>query len=58
MQSECNRLERLTTPDGNYCRDMCGMANTCKRLKEGKQRCTNALLYERLQYYENGGVKS
>lgn len=58
MQNECESMDRLTTPDGNYCRDMCGMENTCKRLKRGERICRNALIYERLQKYENGGVDS
>lgn len=58
MQNEYESMERLTTPDGNYCRDICGMVKTCKRLKRGELRCKNALVYERLQKYENGGVES
>lgn len=49
---------RLTTIDGNYCEDICGMAKSCKRLHSGDTRCQNALFYERLQKYENKYCKS
>ena len=52
-------MNRLTTPDGDYCRDVCGMANTCRRLQVARllddlsRRCDDALRYERLRMYEN-----
>lgn len=46
---------RLTKPDGDYCRDVCGGANSCKRLKEGGDRCLDAERYDRLRRYENTG---
>lgn len=52
-------MNRLTTPDGDYCRDECGQAGTCKRLgytqllNRPEARCKDALRYERLQMYEN-----
>lgn len=47
-------MERLTEPDGDYCRDECGQVNTCKRLKAGNP-CYNAKCYDRLRRYENTG---
>lgn len=52
-------MERLTTPDGDYCRVECGQAGTCKRLAYAQQmndlslRCKDAQRYERLRMYEN-----
>lgn len=52
-------MDRLTTPDGDYCRDECGQAGTCKRLECARVmgnmslRCKDALRYERLRMYEN-----
>lgn len=52
-------MDRLTTPDGDYCRDECGMANSCKRLRDARllndlsRRCDDALRYDRLRMYEN-----
>lgn len=46
---------RLTRPDGDYCRNVCGSVNSCKRLKEGGGRCRDAERYDRLRRYENTG---
>lgn len=52
-------MDRLTTPDGDYCRGECGQAGTCKRLEYARMmgdmslRCKDALRYERLRMYEN-----
>lgn len=45
-------MERLTTEDGNYCRDICGQAGTCKRANT-ENMCKDALRYGRLAEYEN-----
>lgn len=55
-ETEYKEFDRLTTPDGDYCKEICGMFNSCKRLKNGERRCRNALIYERLQKYENLGL--
>ena len=46
-------MERLTKPDSDYCHDICGSVNGCPRLTEGKKRCRDYDLYERLKWYEN-----
>lgn len=48
-------MQRLTDKTADYCRDKCGMAPTCKRLKEG-DICQNARCYERLRRYEDTGL--
>jgi len=48
-------MERLTDETGSYCRAKCGMAATCKRLREG-DICQSARCYERLKQYENTGL--
>lgn len=48
-------MERLTEENFDYCRDICGCANSCRRLKEGFAPCKDALRYERLRRYENTG---
>lgn len=45
----------LTEPDGDYCQNVCGSANSCRRLKEGGGRCRDAERYDRLRRYENTG---
>ena len=49
-------MDRLTIPDGDYCRDVCGNANTCRRLKEGKTMCSEVARYRRLREYEDTGL--
>jgi len=53
-------MDRLTKPNGDYCRDVCGQANTCERLEYAKRhpgtRCQDAKRYERLRQYENTGL--
>lgn len=49
-------MQRLTDKTADYCRDKCGMAPTCKRLKEG-DICQNARCYERLRRYEDTGLE-
>lgn len=46
-------MDRLTTPDGDYCHDVCKCVNSCKLLKEGRPLCSDVARYERLRMYEN-----
>lgn len=46
-------MERLTKPDSDYCHDRCGSVNGCTRLTDGKKRCRDYDLYERLKWYED-----
>lgn len=55
LAGEEEPMARLTQAEGDYCRDVCGCANICKRLKEGFAPCKDALRYERLRRYENTG---
>ncbi len=48
-------MTRLTTPQGDYCRDVCGCRNTCPRLQRGQPPCKDAQRYQRLRQYENTG---
>lgn len=45
-------MDRLTEPNGDYCRDECGHTNTRKCLKAGNP-CCNAECYDRLRRHEN-----
>lgn len=47
--------KKLVSVDGNYCRDICGQSNSCKRLKDGDM-CTNAKRYAMLQEYARVGL--
>lgn len=49
-------VDRLTKPDGDYCRDICGQARFCVRYHRG-DICFNSRCYERLRIYENTGVE-
>ncbi len=46
------QVRRLTERDGDYCKDICGQAKTCKRLKAG-DICDDARRYARLREFEN-----
>lgn len=46
-------MERLTKPNSDYCHDICGHANSCKKVREDTKRCRDFFLYERLKEYEN-----
>lgn len=46
-------MSRWTLPNGDYCRDVCGQINTCKRLKDGKDPCDDACRYDKLRVFEN-----
>ena len=48
-------LDRLTDPNGSYCKDKCGMYNSCTRVKE-KNFCRDVIMYEKLKLYENTGL--
>lgn len=48
-------LDRLTNPDGSYCKDRCGMYNSCPRIKE-KDFCKDVMMYEKLKLYEDTGL--
>lgn len=50
------KIERLTTHDGDYCRDVCGGMKTCKRFSSGEKKCSDAYRYERLQEFEDIGI--
>lgn len=47
-------MDRLTEPDGDYCRDECGQANIRKCLKAGNPYY-NAKCSDRLRRHENTG---
>ena len=48
-------MKRLTDPNGSYCKDKCGMYNSCTRVKE-KNFCRDVIMYEKLKLYENTGL--
>lgn len=48
-------FDRLTDPNGTYCKNVCGMQHSCQRIERG-EKCGDVDRYERLRLYENSGL--